>query len=71
VATIARHLICKTVLDALLKFFAWGHPTISACDQVNVDGVYETEHHQGGSVTIFNGPTIAAQIIVLSPPDAI
>jgi hypothetical protein len=30
-----------------VKVFTWGHPTVSACDQVNVDGVFETEHHQG------------------------
>jgi hypothetical protein len=27
--------------------FTWGHPTLSTCDQVNIDGVFETEHHQG------------------------
>ena len=30
-----------------VKVFTWGHPTLSTCDQVNVDGVFETEHRQG------------------------
>jgi hypothetical protein len=30
-----------------VKVFTWGHSTISTCDQVNVDGVFETEHRQG------------------------
>ena len=25
----------------------WGHPTLKVGDQVRVDGVFETEHHQG------------------------
>lgn len=27
--------------------FTWGHPTLTNGDQVRVDGVFETEHHQG------------------------
>lgn len=30
-----------------VKIFSWGHPTLSNCDQVRVEGVFETEHHQG------------------------
>jgi hypothetical protein len=30
-----------------VSVFTWGHPTLSTCDQVGVEGVYETEHHQG------------------------
>jgi hypothetical protein len=27
--------------------FTWGHPTMSNGDHVRVEGVFETEHHQG------------------------
>jgi hypothetical protein len=27
--------------------FTWGHPTLANNDHVRVDGVFETEHHQG------------------------
>jgi hypothetical protein len=27
--------------------FMWGHPTLTNGDRVHVDGVFETEHHQG------------------------
>jgi hypothetical protein len=27
--------------------FSWGHPGLSTCGQVSVEGVFETEHHQG------------------------
>jgi hypothetical protein len=30
-----------------LTIFSWGHPSLSTCDQVSVEGVFETEHHQG------------------------
>jgi hypothetical protein len=30
-----------------VSIFTWGHPTSSTCDQVGVEGVFETEHHQG------------------------
>jgi hypothetical protein len=30
-----------------VNIFAWGHPALKNGDQVRVDGVFETEHHQG------------------------
>jgi len=30
-----------------VKVFTWGHPDLNTCNQVSVDGVFETEHHQG------------------------
>jgi hypothetical protein len=33
---------CGTV-----DIFTWGHPTLSSGEHVRVDGVFETEHHQG------------------------
>jgi hypothetical protein len=30
-----------------VNIFTWGHPTSSNGDHVRVDGVFETEHHQG------------------------
>jgi hypothetical protein len=30
-----------------LSVFTWGHPILSTGDRVRVDGVFETEHHQG------------------------
>ena len=27
--------------------FTWGHPSLTNSDPVRVDGVFETEHHQG------------------------
>jgi hypothetical protein len=30
-----------------VTIFSWGHPTLSNGDRVRVDGVFETEHHQG------------------------
>jgi hypothetical protein len=30
-----------------VSIFTWGHPTLSTCDQVGVEGVFETEHRQG------------------------
>ena len=36
-----------------LKVFTWGHPSIKAGDCVQVEGVFETEHHQGG-YTFYN-----------------
>ena len=30
-----------------VSIFTWGHPTLNNCDQVDVEGVFETEHHQG------------------------
>jgi hypothetical protein len=30
-----------------VDIFTWGHPTLTNGDHVRVDGVFETEHHQG------------------------
>jgi hypothetical protein len=30
-----------------VNIFTWGHPALLNGDQVRVDGVFETEHHQG------------------------
>jgi hypothetical protein len=30
-----------------LSVFTWGHPTVSNGDRVQVEGVFEIEHHQG------------------------
>jgi hypothetical protein len=30
-----------------LNIFTWGHPTLANGDHVRVDGIFETEHHQG------------------------
>ena len=30
-----------------VSIFTWGHPTLTNGDQVRVEGVFETEHHQG------------------------
>jgi hypothetical protein len=30
-----------------VDIFTWGHPTLSNGENVRVDGVFETEHHQG------------------------
>lgn len=30
-----------------VNIFTWGHPTLNTGDRVRVDGVFETEHHQG------------------------
>jgi hypothetical protein len=30
-----------------VNIFTWGYPALSNGDQVRVDGVFETEHHQG------------------------
>jgi hypothetical protein len=30
-----------------VSIFTWGHPTLNNCDQVSVEGVFETEHRQG------------------------
>jgi hypothetical protein len=30
-----------------VNIFTWGHSTLNNGDQVRVDGVFETEHHQG------------------------
>ena len=30
-----------------INVFTWGHPTLANGDHVQVDGVFETEHHQG------------------------
>jgi hypothetical protein len=30
-----------------VNIFTWGHPTLTNGDHVRVDGVFETEHHQG------------------------
>lgn len=36
-----------------LSVFTWGHPTVSNGDEVRVEGVFETEHHQG-QYTFYN-----------------
>ena len=36
-----------------LKIFKWGHPAMSIGDHVLVEGVFETEHHEGG-YTFYN-----------------
>ena len=36
-----------------VSVFTWGHPTLSSGQCVQVDGVFETEHHQG-SYTFYN-----------------
>jgi hypothetical protein len=36
-----------------LSVFTWGHPTVSNGDPVRVEGVFETEHHQG-QYTFYN-----------------
>jgi hypothetical protein len=30
-----------------LNIFTWGHPSLTNGNRVHVDGVFETEHHQG------------------------
>jgi hypothetical protein len=30
-----------------VNIFTWGHPALNNGDQVRVEGVFETEHHQG------------------------
>jgi hypothetical protein len=30
-----------------VNIFAWGHPMLNNGDRIHVDGVFETEHHQG------------------------
>jgi hypothetical protein len=30
-----------------VSIFTWGHPTLTNGDHICVDGVFETEHHQG------------------------
>lgn len=30
-----------------VNIFTWGHPTLSNGDHVRVEGLFETEHHQG------------------------
>ena len=30
-----------------VNIFTWGHPTLTNGDHVRVEGVFETEHHQG------------------------
>jgi hypothetical protein len=36
-----------------LKVFVWGHPTIKTGECVQVEGLFETEHHQG-AYTFYN-----------------
>jgi hypothetical protein len=36
-----------------LNIFTWGHPTLANRDHVRVDGIFETEHHQG-QYTFYN-----------------
>jgi hypothetical protein len=36
-----------------LKVFVWGHPTIKTGECMQVEGIFETEHHQGG-YTFYN-----------------
>ena len=30
-----------------VSIFAWGHPALTNSDHVRIEGVFETEHHQG------------------------
>ena len=36
-----------------VSVFSWGHPALTNGDHVRVDGVFETEHHQG-QYTFYN-----------------
>jgi hypothetical protein len=36
-----------------LNIFSWGHPSLSNGDHVRVEGIFETEHHQG-QYTFYN-----------------
>jgi hypothetical protein len=36
-----------------VSIFSWGHPPLTSGDHVRVDGVFETEHHQG-QYTFYN-----------------
>src|SRR6516164_8287529 len=36
-----------------VNIFTWGHPKLTNGDHVRVEGVFETEHHQG-SYTFYN-----------------
>jgi len=36
-----------------VNIFTWGHPTLTNGDHVQVEGVFETEHHQG-QYTFYN-----------------
>jgi hypothetical protein len=36
-----------TTSSCAVSIFTWGHPTLTNGDHVRVDGVFETEHHQG------------------------
>jgi hypothetical protein len=47
-----------------LNIFTWGHPALTNGDHVRVDGVFETEHHQG-SYTFYN-EVEATKVIPLS-----
>lgn len=46
-----------------VKIFTWGHPTLSNGDHVRVEGVFETEHHQG-HYTFYNEVEAAKVISV-------
>jgi hypothetical protein len=36
----------RDAAGCVVTIFAWGHPSVS-CDSLVVEGVFETEHHQG------------------------
>jgi hypothetical protein len=36
-----------------VSIFSWGHTALTSGDHVRVDGVFETEHHQG-QYTFYN-----------------
>ena len=47
-----------------VSIFAWGHPALTKGDHVRVEGVVETEHHQG-RYTFFN--EVEATKVTLPP----
>lgn len=39
--------------SCFLDIFTWGHPTLASGDKVQIEGVFEVEHHQG-KYTFYN-----------------
>ena len=39
--------------NCLLDVFTWGHPTVASGEKVQIEGVFEVEHHQG-KYTFYN-----------------
>ncbi len=48
----------------VVKIFTWGHPRLNEGDRVRVEGVFETEHHQG-RYTFYN--EVEATKVVAEP----